>query len=89
MFIYSAEDMWTATGSLKLDGMAFTAYDRDNDRKNDGNCAISVVGSWWYRACAKGKFTGVWEPPAGDEFKGIWWGDDTNLQYAALMIQVV
>ena len=69
--------------------MAFTALDRENDLAN-GNCARGNVGCWWYNSCADGKFTGRWEPhAAGKEYQGIWWGDDTNLQYAALMIKVV
>ena len=33
-----------------LDGMAFSAHDRDNDR-NSGNCALTYSAGWWYNYC--------------------------------------
>ena len=83
------DDAWTVAGDKDLDGMAFTAPDRDNDL-NAVNCANGQVGCWWYNSCAAGKFSGRWEPhAAGKEYHGIRWGDDKNLQYSALMIKVV
>jgi hypothetical protein len=71
-----------------LDGMAFTATDRDNDNAN-GNCALGNFGIWWYDNCATGKFTGDWGPLSpGNEYLGIWWGGDVNLRYVAMMIKV-
>ena len=87
--MYLAGDEWTIAGTKDLDGMAFTAADRDNDLAN-GNCANGNIGSWWYNNCAEGKFTGNWGPlAAGKEYQGIRWGSDYNLQYATLMIKVV
>jgi ficolin len=31
-------------------GQMFTTKDRDNDQ-NDGNCAKSFEGAWWYKSC--------------------------------------
>ena len=44
-------------GSHPLDGMKFTAKDRDNDLGSSRNCAIAAGagrdgGGWWYRNCA-------------------------------------
>ena len=90
MVIYFVDDAWTVAGPGDLDGMAFSTPDRDRDM-NAASCASGQVGSWWYNSCAFGKFSGRWEPhAAGNEFLGIRWGDDNNnLQYSALMIQVV
>ncbi|XP_033728996.1 fibrinogen-like protein A [Pecten maximus] len=38
----------------KLDeaiNMPFTTYNRDNDDNDDGNCADSATGAWWYGNC--------------------------------------
>ena len=87
--IYFVDDAWTVAGDKDLDGMAFTALDRDNDL-SAANCASHKVGCWWYNSCAAGKFSGRWEPHAvGKEYLGIRWRYDYNLQYSALMIKVV
>ena len=87
---YFVDDAWTVAGDNDLDGMAFTALDRDNDMRSDFNCAVRKVGCWWYNDCTTGKFTGEWEPSGPNkDLKGILWGDDYNLQYSALMIKVV
>ncbi|XP_033755701.1 angiopoietin-related protein 7-like [Pecten maximus] len=31
-------------------GQAFSTYDRDNDQRSD-NCAMDVLGGWWYNGC--------------------------------------
>ncbi len=36
-----------------LDGMMFSTRDRDNDIRNQGNCALQSRGGWWYRSCSK------------------------------------
>jgi len=32
-------------------GMSFTTYDQDNDKKDDGNCVDGRLGGWWYNNC--------------------------------------
>jgi len=32
-------------------GMKFSTYDMDHDNWQDGNCAESHTGAWWYNGC--------------------------------------
>jgi hypothetical protein len=86
-FVY-LDDWWTTAGVYYLDGFGFSTNDRDNDGIS-GSCALTDIGGWWYNECAKGKFTGGWEPyPAGEENKGIRWGSDYYLTYVTMLIKV-
>ena len=31
--------------------MRFTTKDRDQDTKEEANCAVYFKGAWWYRSC--------------------------------------
>ena len=64
------------------DGMMFTTYDRDNDERCLGNCAVIDGGGFWHRNCVYG---GVNVKRGGfDDFMwrgrvagGVWYGDIT------------
>ena len=47
----NAGDALDCSGSGNLDGMAFTTYDRDNDRWSAYNCAQQHSAGWWYNWC--------------------------------------
>ena len=89
--IYFAEDEWTVDGDNDIDGMAFTTLDRDNDHA-DENCASDHMGCWWYNSCSSGQLSGEWglqETGTSEEYHGLLWGSEYNIQYAVLMIKVV
>ncbi|CAL4242759.1 unnamed protein product, partial [Meganyctiphanes norvegica] len=41
-------------------GMAFTAYDIDNDLWSSGNCAVYYKGAWWHRDTARSNLNGLY-----------------------------
>ena len=44
-------------------GMQFSTYDQDNDKRNS-NCAYGVQGAWWYNSCYHANLNGPHNPPS-------------------------
>lgn len=52
--------------------MMFSTKDRDNDKKEDGNCAQIFKGGWWYTKCYESNLNGKYFPE-GRHTDGIVW----------------
>ncbi|KAM8718080.1 hypothetical protein ACLKA7_004738 [Drosophila subpalustris] len=74
----------TAGDSLSYHrGMKFTTFDRDNDKRVLGNCAILSTGAWWYNGesyCQQSQLTGTYKDNEGD--KGVTWDNFRGLKYS-------
>ncbi|KAI8796300.1 BgiBFREP1 [Biomphalaria glabrata] len=49
----------------------FSTFDRDNDRQNRSNCAVTYLGAWWYNACLYANLNGKWG--SREYGKGLIW----------------
>ena len=68
IFLVSAGD------SLSVhNGMAFSTYDRDNDRNARLNCAVESHGGWWYNSCYESNLNGQYFNFDSRDFTGIHW----------------
>ncbi|KAH8392389.1 hypothetical protein KR215_007125 [Drosophila sulfurigaster] len=38
-------------GMRDNENMKFSTFDHDNDKDDDGNCAIMYESGWWYNNC--------------------------------------
>ncbi|XP_022542700.1 angiopoietin-related protein 4 [Astyanax mexicanus] len=59
-------------------GLAFSTRDKDNDQKNDLNCAKHLSGGWWFSNCGKSNLNGryfISAPPKQrhQRKQGIFW----------------
>lgn len=52
-------------------GMMFSTKDNDNDRDNQKNCAMYVMGAWWYRSCLDSNLNGLYDDK--DKRKTVTW----------------
>ncbi|KAK7873884.1 hypothetical protein R5R35_005745 [Gryllus longicercus] len=68
-------------------GMKFSTYDMDNDGWNDGNCAESHTGAWWYNGCDTSNLNGRYlggELVGDYEYQGIYWYDWRGPMYSLM-----
>ncbi|XP_067008283.2 fibrinogen-like protein 1 [Anabrus simplex] len=59
-------------------GMKFSTYDIDNDSWQDGSCAESHTGAWWYNGCDTSNLNGRYlggELSEGYDYQGVYWYD--------------
>ncbi|XP_067846946.1 angiopoietin-related protein 3 [Heptranchias perlo] len=76
-------------------GMKFSTKDRDNDMRNDTNCAESYSGGWWFNTCGganlNGKYIKVRSKGKPERRKGIFWitwkGKSYSLKSTKMMIR--
>ena len=52
--------------------MVFTTKDRDNDRSNGENCAVTYTGAWWYYRCYYSSLNGKYKPRKTDNKGPVW-----------------
>ncbi|XP_033757340.1 ficolin-1-like [Pecten maximus] len=56
-------------------GYAFTTFNRDNDIKEDENCALQYRGGWWYYNCFQCNPNGLYMTySVGGDIKAMSWG---------------
>ena len=59
-------------GDYDLNNMAFTTKDRDNDKYDGINCAVSYTGAWWYKSCHNSNLNGKYVGQNYDD-RGLKW----------------
>ncbi|XP_058062372.1 angiopoietin-related protein 6-like [Anopheles bellator] len=64
------------------DGMAFTTYDRDNDKLDKGNCAQENHGAWWFRSCGDSNLNGAYRKEYSHDQMGMYWKEFRGLNYS-------
>lgn len=74
-------------------GMEFSTFDRDNDRRSINNCAVHYRGGWWYSDCFESNLNGRYykEGEHNDFFRrnGIQWNTihtHSSLKHVEMMI---
>ena len=79
------------SGTVNINGMAFSTHDRDNDLSG-GNCAQGFNGGWWYNSCLRSQLNGIYHhdtTPRGGE--GVFWrtftGYALSLKFAEMKLR--
>ena len=73
--------------------MAFSTFERDNDKKDHNNCADQHKGGWWYRECDRANLNGLYynEPritsTSDDGIEWDKWAPYRSLKGASMMIK--
>ncbi|XP_049538542.1 fibrinogen-like protein 1 [Anopheles darlingi] len=84
----------TAGNSLRYHkGMKFSTPDKDNDVRDDANCAQICAGGWWFTDCYNGFLNGLYRKVRAKGISIIAWYDFNNdlrgLSYSRMMIRPV
>ena len=72
-------------------GMKFSTFDNDNDRRSVENCAVSWKGAWWYNVCHKSNLNGLYPTTSTKSATYISWyqlfNSYGNVIYSEMKIQ--
>lgn len=70
-------------GRFLHSGMAFSTYDRDNDKAAKANCAAFYMGAWWYNNCfavhLNGRYCKINSPTPDDKTCSVWWARERHI----------
>ena len=73
--------------------MKFSTKDRDNDLRQDSNCATDAKGAWWYRACFSSNLNTPYynDPMSAPDWHGIIWytwkGKKYSLKFTEMKVR--
>nr|CAD7579684.1 unnamed protein product [Timema californicum] len=71
--------------------MRFSTHDMDHDGWEDGNCAHSHKGAWWYNGCDTSNLNGQYlngEVPENYEYQGMYWYDWRGPSYSLMKSRI-
>ncbi|XP_036410791.1 angiopoietin-related protein 3-like [Megalops cyprinoides] len=67
-------------------GTRFSTKDRDNDNKEDSNCAQDYTGGWWFNACGdanlNGKYIHIRPKGRTERRRGLYWKPGRGNSYS-------
>jgi len=69
-------------------GMKFTTFDVDNDRRRPGNCAYATKGGYWYNDCTNSNPTGLYLVGGQMDWSGINWYPAKRNNYSFKFIKM-
>ncbi|KAK9881434.1 hypothetical protein WA026_016320 [Henosepilachna vigintioctopunctata] len=73
-------------------GSRFSTKDMDQDSWEEGSCAKSHSGAWWYNSCdtsnLNGKYLGG-ELPDNFIYQGMYWGEFRGAQYSLKQVRMM
>lgn len=70
-----------------VNGKNFTTYDKDNDGRNDRNCADIKGGGWWHGSCGSCNLNGVYGGDDTKKLKFNYWSGNQLLNGAEMKIR--
>ena len=81
-------------GQHSLNGMMFSTFDRDNDKRASHllSCVRDRLGAWWHKACGHSSLNGYYYRGGVDNFKGVKWSTfrsqgDYSLKYTQMRLR--
>ncbi|CAC5395824.1 Fibrinogen-like protein A,Angiopoietin-related protein 7,Techylectin-5A,Ficolin-2,Ryncolin-1,Tenascin-R,Fibrinogen-like protein 1,Angiopoietin-1,Fibrinogen C domain-containing protein 1-A,Tenascin-N,Ryncolin-3,Tenascin,Fibroleukin,Fibrinogen C domain-containing protein 1,Fibrinogen gamma chain,Ryncolin-2,Techylectin-5B,Fibrinogen alpha chain,Fibrinogen gamma-B chain,Ficolin-1,Fibrinogen C domain-containing protein 1-B,Angiopoietin-4 [Mytilus coruscus] len=81
--------VYSGLENCKMNGMAFSTWDADNDNSSNNCAANSEHAGWWYNSCTRANLNGIYYNGGVIKHDGMYWENWYNSDYSLKKIAIM